>query len=756
MRRLDWSTEWMGRLRWILPALLLLTAVGWEAREVFVLEKYSVSFNNPELFMEPLQEVFIFVMFCALLWVALHQVYLQLQLQEKAVQEARQRAQRVAALGDVMRGLVAITDPRQLLQHVWEDLQQVIDFDQGIFFRYQTASERLEAVAWRGFTEEEAHKIATRSMERHPGWVVRHKQPILVGDTESDSRVRYFRTTKRSASLLQVPVLDGDRCLGVIGLGSNQKYAFSGEDLAMVAAFADSVTVTLRNAELFQEMRESKEQWETTFNAITDGISIHDREFRTVRANQALANLLGKPLEEIVGQPCYRVFHGCNEPMPGCPLAKTLEMAQPATLECEETLQGRTLRVMTYPVMNGAGRPTGGVHIVHDVTDENRVQQQMRQMEKLSAIGQLVAGVAHEINNPLQGIVGFSELLARDHALEDKERAADHVNRIRREADRVRRIVQNLLSFARQHDPQHEPTSINDLLQRVLEFRLYPLRTGNIELHTDLEPSLPTTTVDPYQLQQMFLNLVINAEQAMTNTYGGGNLTIRSRLTGKDTIRVEIEDDGPGIPEEHISKVFDPFFTTKEVGQGTGLGLSICYGIVQEHNGRIWIESPVHDRPTKYGPGTRFVTEFPLQKSSWAAEMLVADQKAKAGLTTKPLHILVVDDEEAVTSLLANVLGEEGHQVDHLDQAEKALAHLEQTSYDLIFCDLKMPGIGGRGFYEQLASRNPSLAKQVVFITGDTSSSTSRTFLEGTGQPFLEKPFAVQDLYRLVHNMQSV
>jgi len=280
-----------------------------------------------------------------------HQVGTRLEAALLA-QQSRNQTERVAALGDVVRGIVAITDPDKLMQHIWDDMQHVVSFDQGVFYRYYTEPERLVPVSWKGFTEEEVGQIAARSLDRHPGWVARNKMPILAGDVDTDERVRYFRVTKRSASCIHVPVIDGARCLGVIGLGSKRKYAFSNDDLSVVTTFADSVTVAMRNADHFHDVQTIKEQWETTFNSITDGISIHDKDFRILQANQALSDLLGRPHEEIVGQTCYRLFHQCAEPMAGCPLAETLSTGQPATFEMEEESLGG--------IVSGGGLPHHG------------------------------------------------------------------------------------------------------------------------------------------------------------------------------------------------------------------------------------------------------------------------------------------------------------------------------------------------------------------------------------------------------------
>ena len=236
-------------------------------------------------------------------------------------------------------------------------------------------------------------------------------------------------------------------------------------------------------------------------------------------------------------------------------------------------------------------------------------QQQLIQSEKLAAVGTLISGVAHEINNPLGNILGRVQLLQRA-APDDRSRRG--LRTVRDECERAIRIVRNLLSFTREHDPVTALAPLNDTLNEVLELRAYELRVSNIELRKHFQADLPAILADPHQLQQVFLNLVINAEQAMIAAHGGGVLSITTQRVG-EALHVVVADDGPGIPDEFISQIFDPFFTTKEVGAGTGLGLSVCYGIVQEHGGELRVQS-------EEGKGTTFIVELPMRPQSGRRE----------------------------------------------------------------------------------------------------------------------------------------
>ncbi len=377
-------------------------------------------------------------------------------------------------------------------------------------------------------------------------------------------------------------------------------------------------------------------------------------------------------------------------------------------------------------------------------------QSRLVQSEKLSAIGQLVAGVAHELNNPLTGVLGYAQLLLRREKDPDGRRALE---RIDSEATRCKKIVQNLLTFARKQKTAKTLIDLNTALERALELRAYQMRLDNIEVVTELQRDLPQTMADFHQMQQAFLNIIVNAHQAMGEVEHRGRLVLRSRAAG-DRIVVELEDNGPGIPAALRERIFDPFFTTKEVGVGTGLGLSICYGIMEEHGGRITVAS-------EPGQWTRFTVELPIVGTAGKAEAASAQGRAPAGLPPGPapvagprrqdtLRVLIVDDEPSVVEILYQALGPEGFQIDTAASGSAALSKIVKHKFDLIITDLRMPGMGGAELYQRVKDLDPLLAGRMMFTTGDTVSPETQLFLERTGSVCIEKPFTLEQVRDVV------
>jgi two-component system NtrC family sensor kinase len=265
------------------------------------------------------------------------------------------------------------------------------------------------------------------------------------------------------------------------------------------------------------------------------------------------------------------------------------------------------VEISTYPI--GEGESTEVIGIARDISerkhaeeDKQRMEQQVQLAGRLAAVGELAAGVAHELNNPLAAVQAYAQFLTSQSVLDDSIRG--DLETIYKEAQRASRITSNLLSFARTHKPEKSLMSVNEALEKTLELHAYRMRVNNIEVSTELDPGLPLTLADFHQLQQVFVNLITNAEQAMTAAHGEGSLSIRTRKAG-DLIQVTFTDNGPGIAKENLKQIFDPFYTTKEVGKGTGLGLGICYGIVEAHSGRLYARS-------EPGKGSTFVVEIPI------------------------------------------------------------------------------------------------------------------------------------------------
>jgi signal transduction histidine kinase/ActR/RegA family two-component response regulator len=356
--------------------------------------------------------------------------------------------------------------------------------------------------------------------------------------------------------------------------------------------------------------------------------------------------------------------------------------------------------------------------------------------EKMALMGQVVAGIAHELNNPLTIVIGNIQLMMMR---EMNEKNLQSLTRIRDGADRASRIVKNLLTFARQETPERKPTDVNVILKKALELRAYELKVSNIEVSTDLSPDVPETMADPHQLQQVFLNLIVNAEHAMIESHGKGLLRMSTRLDN-GRILIFFTDDGPGIPQENMRRIFEPFFTTKPVGKGTGLGLSICQGIIGEHGGRIDVESTA-------GRGATFIVELPVHKWVPQAVSIPATPRPHGASRRR---ILVVEDELQIQQLLEDVLRGAGHDVETAANGRIALDILDHQQYDLIICDVKMPEISGPEFYATLKRKGAALEQRVVFITGDLMNPETLQFIESTGRPWLGKPFDIDAITRTI------
>jgi signal transduction histidine kinase/BarA-like signal transduction histidine kinase len=382
--------------------------------------------------------------------------------------------------------------------------------------------------------------------------------------------------------------------------------------------------------------------------------------------------------------------------------------------------------------------------LVRDVSERKKLDDQSRdlyhqllQAEKMAALGQTISGVAHELNNPLATILSWAERLS-ERSTDDRARRGLEV--ILREAERAARIVRNLLTFARKRQSTRMMIDVNQIVRETLALRAYEQRVTNVHVIQALASGLPQVFADGHQVQQVLLNLVINAEQAMLTANGRGTLVVRTwHDVERKSVVIEVNDDGPGVPEETQGKIFDPFFTTKEVGKGTGLGLTVAYAIVQEHGGRIWLKSPT-------GRGASFFVELPVAPAELAAAKSAPQPVSLDDFQGR--HVLVVEDEPALAVAVSEALSDAGFVVSRAGDGEEGLTQLSQASYDLIVCDLKMPRIDGMQFYRAMAAAKPALARRVIFVTGDVAGTDAERFLDETGCRWLSKPFRLGDLLR--------
>ena len=388
------------------------------------------------------------------------------------------------------------------------------------------------------------------------------------------------------------------------------------------------------------------------------------------------------------------------------------------------------------------------IGVIRDVTEHKQAVEEKQALEekaqvtsRLAAVGEMAAGIAHEINNPLTGVIGFPQiLLAKQNVPDDVK---EDIKIIEEGSRRVADIVRRLLTFARQSKPVKVEANLNELIDNTLKLREYVLKTNNIEGITKFDPELPWLIVDPGQLQQVFINLIVNAEQAMKKSHGRGTLTISTEKIA-NAIRITFQDDEPGIKKEIIGRLFEPFFTTKDPGEGAGLGLSLSRSIILEHYGKISVVS-------EFGHGATFIVELPLHDPTQLEAATQMNQTKETPTVNKKGRILVVDDEPGVRELLGKVMTEMGHSVDVISDAGSAMKIIDAgTIYDVILSDIRMPGMNGVDLCSLIIRKIPEMKNRIIVITGDVMGADIKAFLNTNKLAYLAKPFDIKVLKKQV------
>jgi two-component system NtrC family sensor kinase len=365
-------------------------------------------------------------------------------------------------------------------------------------------------------------------------------------------------------------------------------------------------------------------------------------------------------------------------------------------------------------------------------------QEQLLQSEKMAAVGQLISGVAHELNNPLTAILGYSQLLKSEELM--NARGADYLEKLYKQALRTHHIVQNLLSFARQHKPERTPVDLNQILEDTLTLREYDMNLNNIRIHREFSSDLSPTGGDFHQLQQVFLNILNNAVDAIGEKGAKGEIWVRTDMV-ENRVRTEITDSGPGVQNPH--RVFDPFYTTKPVGKGTGLGLSICYGIVKEHGGEIQVKNS----PPR---GATFTILLPMLPSDRPVEPK-RPSRVRESISAK---VLLVDDEETVLQLEHEVLRARGVTVKLARSGKEAVELLRRETVDAVVTDIKMTGeISALAMYQWIEQSRPELSGRVVFTASSGRDGEASASLRKSGCPVVSKPFAIEQLWEAVQKV---
>jgi PAS domain S-box-containing protein len=581
---------------------------------------------------------------------------------------------------------------------------------------------------------------------------IKTRTPTVIDDISSHplmAEVQNYLKDLSFHSILVIPLLFCDDLLGTLCLRTaREDQTFSEREINFCTAVARASANALKNAFLHRQVLEESTRHRTTsqklariLNHSPELIITTDNEGRITEFNRGAELALGYGKQEMLGR-SYDLFLAADV---GVDLMEKVfsagALANHGTQLRKQDGSELAVDFHITVLKDELDEVAGTLWIGRDVTELRTAQMQLAQAEKLSTIGEVISGVAHELNNPLSGVLGYSQLLMARHSQSPFVRELEKIND---SALRCQKIVRNLLSFARASKPERKRLGINGIIEKALDIKRYNLHVNNVEVVKELDPELPCTMLDFHQIQQIFLNLVNNAQHAMAATRERpSRLTIRTSFAdGK--VRAELSDNGEGMSKETLGRIFDPFFTTKEQGEGTGLGLSISYGIIKEHHGSI----SAHSRK---GEGSTFVVEIPVLQ---AEEEQDGDAGYEAGsVITEPRigrHILVVDDETMIQDLLMDTLEDLGHKVDTAANGDEACRKISAAGYDLVITDVRMPRMDGMSLYRNILSMRPELKGKIIFITGDLIDTDTTRFLAETEARTIPKPLDIRRIARAV------
>ncbi|MBH0236920.1 hybrid sensor histidine kinase/response regulator [Methylobrevis albus] len=644
-----------------------------------------------------------------------------------------------------IRDILVLLGTRMAVSRVYVfEIHEIDDGRLGQTCRFDWAAPGLQPLASDPRNVDEAFAVDPLFED----WTARRRRGETIHGLTRDL-TGYLRADfehQRIRSFLSIPIMVNGAWWGHIGFDDcERERGWSAGERSVLESVAYLIgnAVELSGSSLM--MSEASRQ--AMLRAALDGIVVIDEDGRIIEFNPAAeamfgherALVIGQRLSDVIIPPAGRAGHeagldryraGGTPKMMGRRIEEEAIRADGSTIPIE----------LTITEIQVSRRRLFAAY-VRDLTDRKaaeaeaaRQRNALHQSEKMSALGSLLAGIAHELNNPLSVVVGRAIMLEED-ARDAGQR--DQLRRLREAAERCARIAQTFLKMARQTPAVRRTVRIDEIIRSAGDLVAYAARSGGVGLELDLYPGLPELDADPDQLVQVLVNLMVNAVQALEGSTGPRRVEVRARtdVTAQRLV-VEVADTGPGIPATAMPRIFEPFFTTKAVGAGTGVGLAVSLGMAQAHGGTLVAEN----RP---GGGALFRLTLPFGGS--AAGAAAAEPEAAEPVRAAGRRVLVVDDEPEVAALIGDILRRAGHRVEIADTGAAALARTASAAFDAVFCDLRMPGLDGRGFHAALAARDPVLAARIVFVTGD---HFGRGIADGeiAGCRVIEKPFKAGDV----------
>lgn len=738
----------------------------------------------------------------------MHDITERKRAEEQLILEAR----RSEALASIASRLNTSLDLEAVVGTICEETTQVMNVPIAIFSLYD--SERDTFITTRKFSIPSAKQvdIPPISSSFYKEAVQRSEPLVIIPNIQNAQYMPSldFYTSLDARTMVSAIIQRGERLIGVLSIFTvSEERQFTKDELNLLQGIANQAAIALENARLYQSeharYQESESLRQATL-ALTSTMSMDQVLERILAKLQnvvpydtaAVQLLQDDRLELIAGRgfPNLPDLLGTFFPVEGnLRYGQVLKKKEPITGETGKLdfktpndsareknawlgvplmIGDRLIGIITlskyqpefYAKSHGrkamvfaaaAAVAIENAQLYKDLNDQiqllKETQNLLVQKEKLAAIGEIVAGIAHELNNPITIILLLAQHLQDENI--DKKTQKD-LERIVVESLRTAKIVRDLLAFSMQHPPERRLVSLNEILEKTLESVAHEIDMEPIKISTEFSKDLHPVLADPLQLQQVFFNIIYNARQAMMNDPANARLKIITEIgasafphnTRKSlVVRISFQDNGPGIHGDVLPRIFDPFFTTKSMGEGTGLGLSICHGIINEHGGHIWAES-------KPGQGASFFVELPVAQPDTPHPTIPEEQPKQLvpGLNYK---ILIIDDEASLLEILSRTLKRRGFQVKAVSNGREGLDYLDKTKTDLILCDIRMPEMSGQDLFYHLKKLSPEMLDRILFTTGDTISPETRNFLDETGASCLSKPFELDHLIDVIEKIIS-